>query len=283
MPGCCLSKLAVGDDEMTTIIPQELQKKKLIAPPFTTSLPAPAWFRVGTMPADATYPVHSHPWGEFVYSYSGIMEVKIKNEHLTAPPHFGIWLPPKLTHVGLNRNEATHCSFYLMPELCEELPTFPCTLKINEFTISILEHLKDNPLTAPIDDKSMRILQVLSDQLCSAPRQSTFLPYTSDPLLSKVIAEIEKCPSVEIPLNELAEKLGYTVRTLNRRSHQLLGMSLGDWRQRLRVVKAIDLLEKGEKVEIVAYSVGYSSASSFIAMFHRVTGRTPGSIATRCR
>lgn len=266
-----------------TTIPPELKQKKLIAPPFTTSLPAVAWFRVAAMPADATYPVHSHVWGEFVYSFSGVMEVQLKSEHLTAPPHFGIWLPPGVTHVGLNRNEATHCSFYLMPELCTEMPTSPCTLQINEFTISILEYLKKNPLTAPLDDKSMRLLHVLCDQLINAPRQSTFLPYTNDPLLSKLIAEIEQCPAMETPLKDLAEQIGYTVRTLNRRSHQLLGMSLGDWRQRLRVVKAIDLLEKGEKVEIVAYAVGYSSASVFIAMFHRLTGRTPGSISTRCR
>ncbi|UNC52606.1 helix-turn-helix domain-containing protein [Enterobacter huaxiensis] len=92
---------------------------------------------------------------------------------------------------------------------------------------------------------------------------------------------------METPIKEIAEKFGYTVRTVNRRSYQLLGMSLGDWRQRLRVVKAIDLLEQGEKVEVevqvVAYTVGYRSASAFISMFHRMTGRTHGSICTRHR
>lgn len=70
------------------------------------------------------------------------------------------------------------------------------------------------------------------------------------------------------PIKEIAEKFGYTVRTVNCRSYQLLGISLGDWRQRLRVVKAIDLLEQGEKVDVVAYTVGYRSASAFISMFH---------------
>lgn len=82
-------------------------------------------------------------------------------------------------------------------------------------------------------------------------------------------------------LKEIAEKFGYTVRTVNCRSDQLLGMSLGDWRQRLRVVKAIDLLEQGEKVEVEAYTVCYRSTSACISMFLRMTGRTPGSICTR--
>lgn len=257
--------------------------KKLIAPPYTTSLPAPAWFRVAVMPADATYPEHAHHWGEFVYSYSGIMEVQICGEHLTAPPHFGIWLPPEVKHVGLNRNTATHCSFYMMPEICSEMPTTPCVINISEFTISILDFLKNYPLTTPLSEEDMRLLLVLRDRLSVAPRLSTFLPYTNDPLLSRITAEIERCPAMETPIKNIAEKFGYTVRTLNRQSHQLLGMSLGEWRQRLRVVKAIDLLEQGEKVEVVAYTVGYSSASAFISMFHRITGRTPGSICTRHR
>lgn len=53
-------------------------------------------------------------------------------------------------------------------------------------------------------------------------------------------------------------------------------MPLNEWRQRMRVVKAIRLLEKGAKVESVAFEVGYNSASAFIAMFHRQTGLTPG-------
>ncbi|AKH65587.1 hypothetical protein VY86_21740 [Photorhabdus thracensis] len=57
-------------------------------------------------------------------------------------------------------------------------------------------------------------------------------------------------------------------------------MPLNEWRQRLKIVRAMQLLEQGEKVESVAFEMGYSSASAFIAMFHRLTGRTPGAASS---
>ncbi|MCB2040609.1 MAG: helix-turn-helix domain-containing protein, partial [Rhodoferax sp.] len=60
-----------------------------------------------------------------------------------------------------------------------------------------------------------------------------------------------------------------------RRCQRDLGMSLTEWRQRLRVVKALPRLEAGDKVETIAFDLGYGSASAFIAMFRRLMDVTP--------
>jgi AraC-like DNA-binding protein len=60
-----------------------------------------------------------------------------------------------------------------------------------------------------------------------------------------------------------------------RRCQRDLGMSLAQWRQRLRVVKAMALLETGQTVETIALDLGYGSASAFISMFKRLAGATP--------
>lgn len=262
-----------------SIVTSVIGNKKLFAPPFTRELPGPAWFRVADMPAGATYPVHSHPWGEFVYSFSGVMEVRLETDHLTAPAHYGIWLPPEVTHEGLNRYSATHCSLYLIPELCQCMPNVPCTLNVNALTISILEYLRMHPLALPLSQENHRLLDVLRDQLKTAPCYSNFLPYSDDPLLTIILERLEKNPAENTPLVELASLSGMTIRTLNRKCQEALGMPLNEWRQRMRVVKAIHLLEKGRKIENVAFEVGYSSSSSFIAMFQRQTGITPGQMS----
>ena len=41
------------------------------------------------------------------------------------------------------------------------------------------------------------------------------------------------------------------------------------------VVKALPRLEAGEKVEAIAFDLGYASVSAFIAMFRRLMGVTP--------
>jgi AraC-like DNA-binding protein len=55
-----------------------------------------------------------------------------------------------------------------------------------------------------------------------------------------------------------------TERTLMRRTQRDLGMSVAEWRQHLRVVKAMPLLEAGHTLETIALDLGYGSASAFI-------------------
>lgn len=52
-------------------------------------------------------------------------------------------------------------------------------------------------------------------------------------------------------------------------------MTFGEWRQRLRFLRAIVLLEQGESVQSIAHGLGYSSASALIVMFQQQAGTTP--------
>jgi AraC-like DNA-binding protein len=52
-------------------------------------------------------------------------------------------------------------------------------------------------------------------------------------------------------------------------------MSFGEWRQRLRYLAAIEALESSRSVQEIAFDLGYSSGSAFIAMFQRQAGCTP--------
>ncbi|PYX73830.1 MAG: hypothetical protein DMG78_07865 [Acidobacteria bacterium] len=52
-------------------------------------------------------------------------------------------------------------------------------------------------------------------------------------------------------------------------------MSLGKWRQQLRLLHSLQLLAAGEKISHAALEAGYSSPSAFIAMFRKALGTTP--------
>lgn len=66
-------------------------------------------------------------------------------------------------------------------------------------------------------------------------------------------------------------RIGHSFHIIQRE----LGLSLTQWRQRLRVVRALPRLEAGDKVESIALDLGYGSASAFIAMFRRLMAVTP--------
>lgn len=82
--------------------------------------------------------------------------------------------------------------------------------------------------------------------LARAKRQR-YLPNSQDSVLAPVLKALEADPSDNRTLPEFALAANTTERTLARRCERDLGMSLMEWRQRLRVVRALPLLEAGRK------------------------------------
>ncbi|WP_394790795.1 helix-turn-helix domain-containing protein [Rhodoferax sp.] len=254
--------------------PSQGSKRQLLAP-FPHALPAPIFFRAAYMQPESIYPLHHHAWGEFVYSFSGVLELQLADHHYLAPPQYGIWLPPNVEHVGLNRNAAYHCSLYVAEELSGVLPQTTCALTVSPLVRSMLDHLRQHPPGLPRSDAEQRLLQVLLDQLAAAPCAGSYLPTSDDPLLAPVLQALEQNPGDNRSLPEIASAAHTTERTLLRRFQRDLGMSFVEWRQRMRVVKSMPLLEAGQTVETIALDLGYGSASAFISMFRKLMGVTP--------
>ena len=76
-------------------------------------------------------------------------------------------------------------------------------------------------------------------------------------------------------LEEWAGRVGASPRTLARLFQDELGMTFGQWRQRVRLAHAAALISLGTPLAEVAVSLGYESASAFSAMFKRALGHSP--------
>lgn len=243
--------------------------------PFQSHTPEPMYFRVAQVPANSSYPNHSHPWGEFVYSYNGVMEVRIGRRTYLAPSQYGIWLPPGIEHQGSNQYEATHCSLYIEKSYASVLPNRVCALQVTPLVRSALEHLKKFVPSSPYSEEQTRLIRVIYDQLKLSNSIESFLPSTEDAMLSRVLNYIENNLDQDIPIKTLAAHVYVTERTLMRKSNKELGMSLTEWKQKLKVLQAMDRLELGDSIETIALELGYSSSSAFISMFKRIMGVTP--------
>lgn len=247
-------------------------------PPYRDALPAAMVFRTAQMPARAVYPQHRHAWGEFVYSFSGVIEVALADRHFMAPPQFGIWLPPGVEHRGSNRQAAVHSSLYVSPELCGPLPAEAGVIAVSPLMRALLDHLRSGAAAGPVlalSAEQQRLLQVLVDQIGHARRVGSYLPQSGDVALGALLQWLQEHPADSRSLAELAGQFHSTERTLSRRCQRDLGMSFAEWRQRLRVIKALPRLDVGEKVESIAFDLGYAGASAFTAMFRRMTGLSP--------
>ncbi|GAK87554.1 transcriptional regulator AraC family [Vibrio ponticus] len=119
------------------------------------------------------------------------------------------------------------------------------------------------------------MVKVLLDQLATRDTQHHFLPSTDNKYLAPILAAVEEDPTDTTSLSDWAEKVHTTERTLARHCQADLGMSFTEWRLRVRYLYSMELLQKGQSVKEVAFTLGYNQASPFISMFKKYSGMTP--------
>ncbi|GFZ80218.1 putative transcription regulator, AraC family protein [Pseudohongiella nitratireducens] len=90
--------------------------------------------------------------------------------------------------------------------------------------------------------------------------------------LSPVLRWIEKNHQQPLRLSDIAQEAAMSVRTLNRRFTEELGVTPIQWLLQYRVSVAQQLLEESQLgVEQIAFKVGFGSTSVFRKQFRRIT------------
>ncbi|MBS0970293.1 helix-turn-helix transcriptional regulator [Nissabacter archeti] len=245
------------------------------APGNRAALPRHLFFREEHHDPYTDFLPHTHPWGQVIYVKSGVVALNVGGQRFLAPPEFAVWLPPHHEHSSSSRRATRFRSINIAPSLCHGLPESPCLLGVSAIFTAIVDDCFARHLAEPATRSDLRLCRVLIDQLRRSSLQRTYLPTSQDKLLAPVLRELERNPADNTPLAVWAQRVYTTERTLSRRCRQDLGMAFSEWRQRLRFLHAISLLEQGKSVQQVALELGYSASSAFIAMFRQIAGTTP--------
>lgn len=240
-----------------------------------SELPAPVYFRYADFDAHRFASAHRHPWGTLEYSAHGVMRMDIAGRRFMSPPQYAVWVPPHTDHSFYSSQPIHYRAVCLAPSLCHDLPQQGCTLAISDILKAILKDFAARDVKIPARAADVRLAQVLVDQLQQAPVHECYLPYASSAGLLGILEALQAAPGDTQPLAHWAERIHVSERTLARQFVRELGMSFGEWRQRLRFLASIEALESTRSIQEIAFDMGYSTASAFIAMFQRQAGCTP--------
>lgn len=118
------------------------------------------------------------------------------------------------------------------------------------------------------------------DQLTISPEQPLHLPAPTDPLLRELHDILCADPADNRSLDDLGREIGASAHTLSRRLRDNLGLTYPQLRTQIRLHRALILLADDTPVTAVAHHCGWSSASTFINVFRRTFGHTPGTRPT---
>ncbi|EIV3811202.1 MULTISPECIES: helix-turn-helix domain-containing protein [Klebsiella] len=121
-----------------------------------------------------------------------------------------------------------------------------------------------------------RLAGVILDEIGSLPEVNLGLSMPQDIRLLRIAQTLSDNPDDDRRLEEWAVWAGMSSRTLTRRFRAETGFSFNEWRQRIRLLRSLELLAAGKPVTAIALDLGYDNVSAFIALFRRIFGTTPG-------
>jgi len=233
-----------------------------------------------TLEHDHSIATHAHDWDQLTYAASGVLRVDTAAASWTVPPHTAVWVPAGVQHAEHMFAPVTMRTLYFAPRLVTGLPRRDCrAVNISSLLRELILHASREGALDRRTPRHAHAIGMLLDQLAGVATVPLQLPTPRDDRARRVAASLRDAPDEAAPVGTLARRAGASRRTIERLFVKDTGMTMAEWRRRLRLLHAVRLLAEGEAVTAAALAVGYSSVSAFIAVFKKEFGSTPARYA----
>ncbi|OVZ62416.1 AraC family transcriptional regulator [Pigmentiphaga sp. NML080357] len=219
---------------------------------------------------------HRHGRGQLLGAMQGLLSVEAGGSRWVVPATHAVWIPPGVPHGARSHGPFAGWSVYVVPSACRDLPRQPCLLAVSGLLREAAARASSWTAGAPLDAAQLRVAGVILDEIRSSPHETLGLPMPRDERLLKIARALSDRPDDDRRLEEWAAWAAVAPRTLTRRFRVETGFSFTAWRQRVRLLRAMEMLAAGKAVTTVALDLGYDNVSAFIALFRRTFGVTPG-------
>ena len=238
-------------------------------------LPQPVIAYGAELKAGDVLPFHCHRRAQLVYASRGVITVATRSAAFVVPPQRAVWMPAQVEH-RINAHHAVAMrSLYVEPEMAGQAAREPYVLQVSPLLRELILTMVAWGNTYASNSPQEHLMQVILDQLQTQPAAELALPMPSDPRFLRIARGLIDNPADKRGLDEWAQVVGASKRTLNRRFQAQTAMSFRDWRQQCRLLRGLEMLSNGDNVTRVALELGYEHSSAFIAMFKRCLGSTP--------
>ena len=126
-------------------------------------------------------------------------------------------------------------------------------------------------------ERGVALGRLILFELTEAEDPATFIPMPQDPRARRVAELVLAEPDGIRDLEDLATIAGTSARTVTRLFSQETSLSFRTWRQRARIMAAIEALggQNPPTMKDLAHRLGFSSTAAFDYAFKQVTGTTP--------
>jgi len=219
---------------------------------------------------------HRHRKGQFLLVQRGALSCEVEGGLWIVPPRSALWIPGGTFHAIKAAGVLEGYNAFVDPDLDACLPDACCAISVRPLLRELLLRSAELPAHYPEGGAASRLVTVLLDEIASARVEDLHLPMPSDRRLRRIVDLMIDSPSDRGTMAVWARRARMSERSLARLMIHETGMSFSRWRRQLGVMLAVKWLASGASIQAVAHDLGYESIPSFVTMFRKATGVSPG-------
>ena len=219
---------------------------------------------------------HRHAKGQILLVQRGALLVQVDGGLWIVPPRSAIWIPGDALHAIKVAGAFEGYGAFIAQDFGLQLPIKCCAVVVTPLLRELMIRSAGLPFLYEEGGSIDRMLAVLLDELAMARIEDLHLPMPSDWRLRRILDLMMASPTYRRTLDGWAKEVGLSSRTLERRMSRETGMSFGRWRQQFAVITAVKWMSEGASIQQVASDLGYDSVPSFVTMFRKTLGASPG-------
>lgn len=220
--------------------------------------------------------LHRHRKGQILLVQRGALSCEVEGGLWIVPPRSAVWIPCGALHTVKASGALEGYNAFVDPDVGARLPEACCAVSVTPLLRELLIRSAELPALYEEGGASSRLMAVLLDEFAAAQVEDLHLPMPTDLRLRRIVDLMMASPADRGTLDAWAKRGGLSERTLARLISRETGMSFGRWRQQLGVMLAVKWLADGASIQQVAADLGYESVPSFVTMFRKALGTSPG-------
>ncbi|WP_200887455.1 helix-turn-helix domain-containing protein [Sphingomonas sp. ERG5] len=218
---------------------------------------------------------HTHKKGQIILVQRGALSCEVDGGLWMVPPRSAIWIPGGAMH-AIKGSGLEGYNAFIAHDVAGDLPKICCALSVGPLLRALLIRSASLPLLYEQTGPASRMVTVLLDEIAAAPVENLHLPMPVDKRLRNLVERMMALPAERGTMESWASHVGVSERTFARLIGRETGMSFGRWRQQLGVMLAVKWMAGGATIQQVAADLGYESMPSFVTMFRKALGTSPG-------
>jgi AraC-like DNA-binding protein len=179
-------------------------------------------------------PEHVHAEDQLVYACRGVMTVRTSAGTWVVPAQRAVWIPARTPHSIVISGAVSMRTVYLRPGMVK-LPRACGVVNVSALLQHLILHLCTHKTLSRRSKIQANLIDVLIDQLETVAAVPLQLPSPSDPRAARVAVTLLRNPGPAHSLAAACKLAGASKRTIERLFQQETNLSLGKWRQQLRL------------------------------------------------